>query len=159
MEKNKQDTIKIALDAWHSRVKLADKLLSELTDEQLLKEVAPNKERGIYLLGQMVSINDSMFTLFNLCSPIFPDLKRIFLDNPDKAIVEIPSVEEIRQNWVNVHIQLAKQFAIMRPNEWYQKPAVEQDISKDSQASKFYILISKTNDLSYHLGQLSLLKN
>lgn len=43
--------LKIIFDRWYGALKNCDTLINSLSDEQLLKEIAPNKNRGIYLLG------------------------------------------------------------------------------------------------------------
>jgi hypothetical protein len=44
----------------------ANKALSSLTDEELLKEVAPGKNRVIYLLGHLTGAHDAMFPILGL---------------------------------------------------------------------------------------------
>ncbi|HWZ04565.1 MAG TPA: hypothetical protein VNX40_13200 [Mucilaginibacter sp.] len=45
--------VKMALDAWHGQLKSTDSLLNKLSDEQLMQEVSPGRNRGIYLLGHL----------------------------------------------------------------------------------------------------------
>ena len=42
-----QLTIKMLLDRWYALTKNFDTVLNALTDEQLEKEIAPNKNRGM----------------------------------------------------------------------------------------------------------------
>ncbi len=39
--------IKMVLDAWHTHIKRTDELFNSLSDEQLMKEIAPGRNRGI----------------------------------------------------------------------------------------------------------------
>ena len=48
-----QIIVKMVLDAWHSKIKEANEIFDNLTDEQLQNEVAPNPNRTIYLLAQV----------------------------------------------------------------------------------------------------------
>ncbi len=48
---NPDNVIKMVLDAWHTHIKRTDDLFNSLTDEQLMQEIAPGKNRGVYLLG------------------------------------------------------------------------------------------------------------
>ena len=57
--------IKMALDAWHVYINRTDKLFNELTDEQLVNEVAPGRNTGIYLLGHLAAVHDAMLPLFS----------------------------------------------------------------------------------------------
>jgi hypothetical protein len=40
-----------------------DKTLGDLTDEQLQQQVAPGKNRVLYLLGDLAAMHDRMFPL------------------------------------------------------------------------------------------------
>jgi len=46
-----ETAVKMVLDRWYGSIKNCNSILDSLTDEQLNKEIAPNKNRGIYLLG------------------------------------------------------------------------------------------------------------
>lgn len=160
MTTDKELFIKMVLDMWNTRVQQTDKLLTELSDEQLLQEVTTSKNRGIYLLGHLTATHDQMFRLLDLDNPIFPDYKNIFLDNPDKAILDIPTINEVKQSWTNVNIQLCKHFKLMHANEWFQRhtSVSQQDFEKESHRNKLNIVLTRSNHLGYHLGQLILLK-
>ena len=54
--------IKMVLDGWHSKASHLDKLLTELSAEQLSKEVSPGRNRGIYLAGHLTALADSILT-------------------------------------------------------------------------------------------------
>jgi len=58
--------VKMAVDGWDGQVTATSKLFDQLTDEQLMEEVAPGKNRGIYLLGHLVSVHDKMLSLLLL---------------------------------------------------------------------------------------------
>ncbi|MFM6924670.1 MAG: hypothetical protein ACKOU7_04155 [Ferruginibacter sp.] len=53
-----ETTLKMVFDRWYALVKNFDDTLHTLTDEQLQQEIAPGKNRGIYLLGHMVAVHD-----------------------------------------------------------------------------------------------------
>ena len=38
--------IKMVLDAWHTQINQADDLFNSLSDEQLMQEIAPGRNRG-----------------------------------------------------------------------------------------------------------------
>ena len=50
-----------ALRNWRSNVDRAGKLFGNLPQEQLLHEVAPGKNRLIYLWGHLTAFNDASF--------------------------------------------------------------------------------------------------
>ena len=79
-----QLSVNVALHAWRLVVERADKIFSNLTEDQLLKEVAPGKNRLIYLLGHLTAVHDAMFPILGLGSRLHPELDAIFVSNPDK---------------------------------------------------------------------------
>ena len=56
----------MALKAWHSTIKRTNTIFDELSDEEIKNEIAPNKNRAVYLLGHLVAVNDMMLPLLDL---------------------------------------------------------------------------------------------
>lgn len=152
--------IKMVLDAWYSKVNQFDKLLSELSDEQLMKEVAPGRNRGIYLLGHLTTLGDSIFPLLGF-EKLTPHLWKPFVQTADKATDELPTVNELRQDWIKVKTALAEKMAGITANEWFQKhtSVSEEDFAKEPHRNKLNVVLSRVSHLDYHLGQLIFLKN
>jgi hypothetical protein len=151
--------IKMVLDAWYSKVNQFDKLLSELSDEQLLKEVAPGKNRGVYLLGHLTALGDSMFPLLGY-DKVAEHLFEPFVKMPDKQATDIPTVAELRQDWINVKTVLSEKITTTNPNEWFQKHTAvsEEDFAKEPHRNKLNVILGRVGHTDYHLGQLTLLK-
>ncbi len=151
----------MVLDAWHSKVKDADNLFDKLTDEQLQKEVAPNRNRGIYLLGHLTAVNDRMLTLLNLGEQLYPQLADAFITNADKAKDLPVSASKLRQQWATINSTLANHFSNISEDEWFQKhtSVSEEDFLREPHRNKLNIMMSRTNHLAYHTGQLALLEN
>ena len=55
--------IDLALRNWRSNVDRAGKLFGHLSQEQLLQEAAPGKNRLIYLWGHLTAFNDALIPL------------------------------------------------------------------------------------------------
>ncbi len=53
--------VKIVRGNWDTNIKRVDALLSALSDAQLEEEIAPGKNRGIYLLGHLTAVHDGLF--------------------------------------------------------------------------------------------------
>ncbi len=157
----KEVFIKMVLDAWNTKIKETDNLLDKLTDEQLLKEISPNKNRGIYLLGHLVAVNDNMLPLLNFGEQLYPQLDDIFINNPDKSKPITISAAELRQYWKSINLKLSGHIGSLQAEEWFQKhnSISMEDFQKEQHRNKLNIIINRTNHLSYHLGQLVLLKN
>jgi hypothetical protein len=121
----------------------------------LQKEIAPGKNRLIYLWGHLTAVHDRMLPLLGFGPRLHAGLDEIFLTKPDKAVQEIPSAEEIKKSWSEVNGKLRDGFAKLSPADWLQRHAdvSAEDFAKEPLRNRFAILLSRTNHLSYHLGQ------
>ena len=151
--------IKIAVSAWETQNTRVDKLLAKLSDEQLLADVAPGRNSGVYLLGHLVAVNDGMIPLLGFGEKLYPQLENIFLTSPDKSGIEKPSVAELKKYWNEVNAVLSKYISNMQPDEWFAKhnAVSEDDFAKEPHRNKLNIIINRTSHQSYHLGQLAFL--
>jgi len=149
---------KVAINSWRLVVGRADEIFSRLTEDQLLREVAPGKNRVIYLWGHLVAVHDRMFSILGLGPRLHPDLDAVFIDNPDKAVAEIPSVGQLKQCWDEVNEKLLSQFQSLSADEWLlqHRAMSEEDYAKDPTRNRLAVLLNRTNHLSYHLGQVTL---
>ncbi|HTQ64511.1 MAG TPA: DinB family protein [Puia sp.] len=153
-------TIKSALDTWYLQISRVDSFFGSLTDEQLMQEVAPGRNRAIYLLGHLTSVHDKMLPLLNFEKQLFPQLEPVFLDSPDRAVDQLPSVKDLRLFWKEVNERLAHHFNRLQLHEWFEKhnSISEEDFRKEPYRNRFNVLLNRTNHLSTHYGQLLLLK-
>ena len=154
--------VEMALGAWNTYVQRADKLFNTLTDEQLLKEIAPGRNRGIYLLGHLATVSDGLFTLFSLGDKLYPQLETPFLKNPDKPGEDKYTVAELKKYWNDINEKLTSHFNQMSSASWFEKHSAvsAEDFAKEPIRNKLNVLLNRTNHLSYHYGQLILiLKN
>ncbi len=153
--------IKIVLDAWNGQLNRATKFFDGHTDEQLKNEVAPNRNSGVYLLGHLVAVHDGMIPLLGLGEKRYPELENIFIKNPDNSGLEKPSIEYLRNCWKLVNEILSQQFSSLKADEWLQKhnSVSEEDFKKEPHRNRLNVLISRTNHIAYHLGQLAFLKS
>jgi hypothetical protein len=144
-----------ALNAWDTNIDRADKLFSGLTADQLAKEIAPGKNRLIYLWGHLTAVHDRMLPLLGFGPRLHAELDDIFISKPDKAVQKIPSAEEVKKSWSEVNGKLRDGFAKLSAADWLQRHTAvsEEDFAKEPQRNRFAVLLSRTNHLSYHLGQ------
>lgn len=155
-----QIMVKMVLDSWNSNIQSTNKLLSQLSDEQLMQEVAPGRNRGIYLLGHLAAVNNKMLTLLNLGEEMYPDLTVPFLAKADKEVNEIPSASELRTMWKSINDALDAHFAKLSPENWFEKhtSVSADDFAKEPHRNRLNVIISRSGHLAYHNGQLSFLK-
>lgn len=152
---NEKLLVTVALNAWNTNIARAEKMFSGLTAEQLQNEVAPGKNRLIYIWGHLAAVHDAMLPLLNFGPRLHPELDAPFLTNPDKATPNMLSSEEVRKAWSDVNHKLSQGFAGLKPEEWLQKHTAvsDEDFAKQPERNRFAILQSRTSHVAYHLGQ------
>lgn len=152
--------IQISLDAWNMQITRFNKLLDSLTDEQLQKQVASNRNSGVYLLGHLTAVHDAMLTTLNLGEKLQPQLEDIYIKNPDQSSLEKPSPDLLRTYWKQVNDALAVAFSKMNTDDWFLRhnSISAEDFIKEPNRNKLNLLQNRTSHIAYHLGQLVFLK-
>jgi len=152
--------VKMVLDRWYASITSINTLLDSIDDETLLKEIAPGKNRGIYLLGHLVAVHDAMLILLDMGEKLYPELSEPFLSAPDRSTSSIPSAKELRSSWTKQCETLQQKFDGLQPYDWFQKHTAvsAEDFAAEPHRNKLNIVITRTTHLQYHIGQLRLLK-
>ena len=152
--------VKMILDRWYASIENCNTLLGSLTDETLQKEIAPGKNRGIYLLGHLVAVHDDLLILLDMGDKLYPELNEPFIKSPDKAVEKLPAPSELRTFWAKQSEAIKQKFDALKPEEWFEKHTAvnAEDFEKEQHRNKLNIVITRTSHLQYHLGQLRLLK-
>lgn len=148
------------IESWNAAVKQTSALFDKLSDEELLKELAPNRNRGIYLLGHLTAVHDLMLPLLGFRGPMFPEIKDTFIRTPDNINEQPFTVTDLRLKWTAVNEELKKHFNNLSPEEWLQKHTAvsDEDFAKEPHRNRLNVMLSRTNHLSYHQGQLVMLQ-
>jgi DinB superfamily len=147
-----------AVNSWKLNIDRANRLFYHLTEEQLLKEVAPGKNRLIYLWGHLTAVHDRMLPLLVLGPRLHPEYDALFLTSPDKAAPTLPAAQEIKKAWDEVNGALQAGFESLSAADWLEKHASvsDEDFAKDPLRNRFSVLLSRTTHVSFHLGQTAL---
>ncbi len=155
-----ETTLKMVFDRWNALLKNFDSSLNALTDDQLQNEIAPGKNRGIYLLGHMIAVHDDMLRLLDMGEKMYPELYEPFINAPDKTVSDIPSAATLRIYWSKQNEVLAEKFKAVQPEEWFQKHTAvsAEDFAKEPHRNKLNIIITRTTHLAYHHGQFVLIR-
>lgn len=153
-------TLKMVFDRWNGALKNCDNLISGLSDDQLAREIAPGKNRGIYLLGHLIAVHDDMIILLGFGEKLFPEYNTPFIQSADKTVADLPSTKELRSAWNRMNEFLNDKFNTTQPSEWFEKHTAvsEEDFANEPHRNKLNIIITRTTHLTYHTGQLALLK-
>jgi hypothetical protein len=146
--------------AWNSHIKRTDALIDSLTDEQMMQTVSPGRNRVIYLAGHLAAVHDRMMELLELGARKYPELDAAFINNPDGSAVELIPVATIRNAWKETHQNLSSGFSKMKPEQWFSRhtQVSAEDFVKEPHRNKLNLLLSRTDHLAYHLGQMMLAK-
>jgi hypothetical protein len=149
-----------ALRAWKQNIDRATKLFAGFSEEQLLHEVAPGKNRLIYLWGHLTAVNDALIPLLGFGERLHPELDAMFLSNPDRFLAQTLSGKELRQIWDEINDSLWTAFCALSASEWVRKHASvpEDDFAREPHRNRFAVLLSRTEHIAYHLGQATLAK-
>ena len=152
---NEGSYVALGLKVWKAQIERADKLFGSLSSEEILREVAPGGNRLLYLWGHLTAMHDAMLPLLGLRERLYPEFDVAFVSNPDKSRAGIPSHEQVRQAWNAVNGELSKGLEKMSWSDWLLRHSAvsAEDFAKDASRNRFAILLSRTNHLSYHLGQ------
>jgi hypothetical protein len=152
--------VKMSLTAWDAQNNELNKLLKELSDEQLQKEIAPGRNRGIYLLGHLVAVSDRMIPLLDFGERLFPDLHSVFVANPDSSANDLPSVAELKRDLEAVNTKLSENIKATTTPQWFERHTAvsPEDFAKEPHRNKLNIIINRTGHMAYHIGQMVLLK-
>jgi hypothetical protein len=145
----------LGLKAWKTQIERADKLFGSLSSEEVQREIAPGRNRLLYLWGHLTAIHDAMLPLLGLGERLHPEFDAAFVSNPDQSQAATPSHEQVRQAWNAVNSDLWKGMEGMSWSDWLQRHTAvsEEDFAKDPSRNRFAVLLSRTNHLAYHLGQ------
>ena len=155
---NEGSYVALGLKMWKVQIEQADKLFGSLSSEEALREIAPGRNRVLYLWGHLTAIHDRMLPLLALGERLHPEFDVAFVTNPDKSQADIPSHAQVRRAWNTINGELWKGFEKMSWTDWLQRhtSVSDEDFAKDASRNRFAVLLSRTNHLAYHLGQAAL---
>jgi hypothetical protein len=145
---------------WQKQNEQFQKTLDTISNEKLIEQIAPGRNSGLYLLGHIIALNDSIYPLLDLGDKRYPELEKTFIYTPDKLGQELFTPQALRKIWGESVINLTKSLMTIKPEEWLQKHTAvsEENFSKEPHRNKLNILITRMQHQAYHLGQLALLK-
>src|SRR4029453_3485513 len=94
-----ESLVRTAVAAWKTNIDRANKLFSGLSDERLQQEIAPGKNRLIYLWGHLTAVHDAMLPLLGIGPRRYADLDAAFLEGADRAIDVVLTRDELQARW------------------------------------------------------------
>ena len=144
-----------AVNAWKIQIDRADKFFSALSDGQIEQEIAPGKNRIVYLWGHLIAVHDAMLPLLGIGPRRYPELDAPFLTGADRAVATLPSFAELKSRWDEVNGALLEAFGTFTAADWVAKHAVvsAEDFAQNPLRNRLSVLLSRTAHIGYHLGQ------
>src|SRR5882757_7503413 len=96
---NEEMLVKVAVDSWKLVIGRLDKGIGALDEEQLQRQVAPGKNRLLYLVGHLTAVHDRMFSLLGVGERLHPELDEVYISNPDRALPDPVSAANLKHAW------------------------------------------------------------
>ncbi len=152
--------VKMIFDRWNASIKNYNTLINAIPDDKFAQQIAPGKNRGIYLLGHMIAVHDDIFILLGIGPRMYPELEEPFVKSPDNTATPMPSVATLRSYWTRQCEVLNAALGKLSADQWFEKHTAvsAEDFAKEPHRNKLNIIVTRTTHLAYHTGQLQLLK-
>ena len=81
---NEGSLVALGLKTWNTQIERADKLFEVLSSEEVLREIAPGRNRLLYLWGHLTAVHDAMLPLLSLGERLHPEFDIAFFGgDPD----------------------------------------------------------------------------
>ncbi|MEP6619750.1 MAG: DinB family protein [bacterium] len=150
--------VDVALRAWKTNIDRFEGFYRDLPEEQLEQEIAPGRNRLIYLLGHMAAVHDRMIPLLGIGSRLHPELDEVFISSPDRSVASSLSAAALKEILVEVDGALWKAFAQWSPADWLARHTAvsEEEFVREPHRNRFSVLLSRTTHMASHQGQVIL---
>ncbi|HEY2468833.1 MAG TPA: DinB family protein [Terracidiphilus sp.] len=149
-----------AVASWKQIINRLDERLAPLNDEQLQKQVAPNKNRLFYLLGHLTAVHDRMLPLLGIGDRLHPELDDAYITNPDQTISDPLSATDLKMAWSQVNAAVTSAVEKFSADDWLKKHTAvsDEDFAQNPTRNRLAVFLSRTNHASFHTGQVALTK-
>jgi DinB superfamily len=153
-----QTIVACAVREWTMNTERARALFTGLDTARLSAEVAPGRNRLVYLWGHLIAVHDAMLPLLGFGPRRHPELDEAFLNSGDRAVEHLPSAEELTRLWDEVDGALQAGFRSLSAAEWVQKHTAVSDegFVVNPLRNRLAVLLNRTSHMAYHLGQARL---
>jgi hypothetical protein len=149
-----------ALNSWKLVIGRAGKMIAPLNAEQLQQQVAPGRNRLLYLLGHLTAVHDRMFATLGLGERLHRELDEVYITSPDGTHPDPLSAADLKQAWTEVNDKLTAAFESLTPQQWLEKHTAvsDDDFAKDPTRNRLAVVLSRTSHAAFHSGQAVLVK-
>lgn len=153
-------SIKVVIASWKQVVSRVDQRFAPLDDQQLQKQVAPDRNRLFYLLGHLTAVHDRMLPLLGIGERLYPQLDEVYIANPDRSLADPLPAADLKKAWGEVNTALISAVEKFSADDWLKKhtSVSDEDFAKDPTRNRLAVFLSRTNHASFHVGQVVLVK-
>jgi hypothetical protein len=149
-----------AVKSWNGVISRLSGIFEGASDDRLQREIAPGKNRVVYLLGHLVVAHDRMLALLNLGERRYEHLDQAYFDNPDRSHPDPVTTSELKAAWHDISDRLGTALQSLTPLQWLEKHSAvsDADFAAAPTRNRLAILLSRTNHAALHTGQIILTK-
>ena len=154
-----EDTlVRTAVAAWTINVDRANKLFAAASEDRLQQEIAPGRNRLIYLWGHLIAVHDAMLPLLGIGPRRYADLDAAFLEGADRAVDTSISRDELKARWDATNGALQAAFDRFTAADWLSRHTAvsETDFAANPLRNRLAVVLNRAAHVSYHLGQAAL---
>jgi len=149
-----------AIASWKQVTDRLEKTLTAFSEADLQRQVAPGRNRIYYLIGHLAAVSDRMLPLLFLGDRLYPEFDDPFLTQPDRTVPDAFSPADLKLSLTAINQKLTEAFDNMPAEDWFKRhnAVSDEDFAKEPQRNRLAVLLSRTNHMSFHLGQMLLVK-
>jgi len=152
--------VQMGLASWNLQLTRAEKAFNAFSDDDFYRQIAPGKNRIIYLYGHLAIVHDMLKETLGLGTCSKPEYVELFLKNPDDANAAYPTLDELKAYWAAIHAELSALFAALPADQWFVRhnSMTDEDFVKDPSRNRLSVLLNRAVHVAYHIGQVNLVK-
>src|SRR5260370_7724712 len=109
------------LNSWKSVNRGVRELIAQLSEEQIQGEIAPGRNRALYIVGHLTAVSDRMLPLLGISERRFPNLDSVYLEHPDRTEEDPLAPTELKAAWQDLATRLTDALQAFTPHEALQK--------------------------------------
>jgi hypothetical protein len=143
------------LRAWKFNADRIATFFDALSEDQLQQEIAPGRNRLLYLWGHLAAANDALFPLLGLGPKLHPELDAMFFANPDRTVASVLSRSELKDVWGEINDALWSAFSGWTTAAWLQKHTAvsDEDFLREPHRNRYTVMLSRNTHMAFHYGQ------
>lgn len=150
--------IQSVLSNWRMTTKRLSTLFDGLSEPEFYEEIAPGRNRIIYVLGHLTAVHDQTLEVLGFGTREHPEFDEVFIKNPDRSVETKLPPSDLISLWGQVNQKLDEGMRALAPEQWVgrHRKVSEEDFAKDPTRNCISVVLNRTNHAGYHLRQLML---